>query len=100
MMIMQVSFFVPEDREIQPEHIESCKRRSDQCNCIRQFTCVVGREQYFFLTEETRKRWDTFNCQAGEQETKMRKRHILSKPAHISHVITVNHMYHSAGTEE
>ena len=92
--------FTPENAVVKPEHVEGSQTGSDVKNGEDQFIVFKRGNQYFILTEETGKRWNTSNGQAGNQECNVRDRQVLAQATHILHFITVNGVNHGTGTQE
>ncbi|OPZ93761.1 MAG: hypothetical protein BWY72_02428 [Bacteroidetes bacterium ADurb.Bin416] len=99
-MVVLFVALAPENPEIQPEHVESGQTCSQVEDAKNQLIVFKRGNQYFILTEETGKRWNTSNGQAGNQKSNVCNGEVLTQSTHILHFITVNGVNHGTGTQE
>ena len=90
----------PEDTVVQTEHIEG-RHRSNTCHDPTYYRTIgKASRDNLILRTETREERNTSNSQTADQEGDMCNRHILAQATHQGHLIGVNGVDDTTGTQE
>ena len=90
----------PEDAVVQTEHVEGC-HGSDTChNPTNHRTVGKAGGNDLILRAEAREERNTCNGEAADEEGDVGNRHILAQTTHHSHLVRVDSVDDTTGTEE
>ncbi len=101
--VVLVSFHIlstPEDAVVQTEHVEGRHSCDTRHNPTAYRTVGKAGSNDFILRTEAREERNTCNSEAADEEGDVGNRHIFAQTAHHSHLVRVNGVDDTTGTEE